>query len=277
MVVPSLPQELLELIIDDVYMSHGTLPLKTLSRVSRAWRPRSQNNIFKKFILDCATMKRIHSESTAEATEDTSQQPPSIVFSYVRKLHIIAGQITPSEDDEEHLQVLQLFTNVTSLRILDWDFREFEAQDVARFLNHFGATVRTLKLHECYVDSEVLIFLTSSFPCVENLEVDPRYPCSSLTYRIQKSDRPSGGARFQGNLTLRFLGAQHEDFLAFVNENSSDVRSISAELCANKGELQRLFDRRGGDLSSVGVHFLWKQGKPSSRHSPSHDSNRNAF
>jgi hypothetical protein len=263
MVVPLLPQELLELIIDDVYTYHGTAPLKTLSRVSKAWRPRSQNNIFTKFTLNCATMRRINSETTTEATEDTSQQRPPTVFSYVRNLHIIARQITSPENDEGYLQVLRLFTDVTSLRILDWDFREFETQHITRFLSHFGATVRTLELHECYVDSEVLIFLTSSFPFVENLEVDPRYPCSSVSYKIQKSDRPSGSVRFRGNLTFRFLGAQHEDFLAFVNENASDVRSISAELCANKGELQRLFDRRGGDLSSVGVHFLWKQGKPS--------------
>lgn len=261
MVVPSLPQELLELIIDDVCTLSGTASLKTLSRVSRAWRPRSQNNIFKTLILDCAAMRRIHSETAAEATEGTSQQQPPIVFSYVRKLHIIARQVASPENDEEYLDILRLFTNVTSLRILDWDFREFETQHITRFLSHFGATVQTLKLHECYVDSEVLIFLTSSFPLIENLEVDPRYPCSSVTYKIQRSDRPSGSVGFRGNLILRFLSAQHEDFLAFVNENCSDVRSISAELCVNKGELQRLFDRRGGDLSSVGVHSLWKQGK----------------
>ena len=264
MVVPLLPQELLELIVDDVYASGGTDPLKRLSRISKAWRPRSQNHIFRKFTLNCATMRRIHSETTATAAKDTdtSQRPP-IVFSYVRKLRIVARQITSPENDEEYLQVLPFFTNVTSLRILDWDFREFETQHINRFLSHFGATVRTLKLQECYVDSEVLIFLMSSFPLVDNLEIDPRYPCSSVTYRIQKSDRPSGSIRFRGNLIFRFLGAQHEDFLEFVNENSADVHSISAELCVNKGELQRLFDRRGGNLSSVGVHFLWKQGKPS--------------
>ena len=51
--IPSLPQELIELIIDDAYKSNGTAPLKCLSRVSRAWRPRSQNSIFKKLLLDC--------------------------------------------------------------------------------------------------------------------------------------------------------------------------------------------------------------------------------
>ena len=269
MTVPSLPQELIELIIDDVYKSYGTAPVKCLSIVSRAWRPRSQNNIFKKFILDCATMRRIRSETTPEATEDTSQQPPSIVFSYVRKLHIVARQVaSPAETDGEYLEVLQLFTNVTSLRILDWDFREFETQHITRFLSHFGATVHTLKIHECYVDSEVLIVLMSLFPSVDNLEIDPRYPCSFVTYRIKKSDRPSGSVAFRGNLTFRFLSTQHEDFLAFVNENASGVRSISAELCVNKGELQRLFDCRGGELSSVGVHSLWKQGRLPLPHNP---------
>ena len=261
MAIP-LPQELIELIIDDVYKSNGTAPLKCLSRVSRAWRPRSQNNIFKKLLLDCAMMKRIHSETTSETTEDTSQPSPSIVFSYVRKLHIVAKHVaSPAEADGEYLEVLQLFTNVTSLRLLDWDFREFETQHITRFFSHFGATVHTLKIHECYVDSEVLIVLMSLFPSVDNLEIDPRYPCSLVTYRIKKSDRPSERVGFKGNLTFRFLSTQHEDFLAYVNENASGVRSISAELCVNKGELQRLFDCRGRDLSSVGIHSLWKQGR----------------
>ena len=262
MVVPSLPQELLELIIDAIHTSDGTAPLKTLSRVSRAWRPRSQNNIFKKLRLNCATMRQIRDETdgTIETTGNTASRQPPTVFSYVRKLHIAARQLISPENDGGHLKVLRFFTNVTSLRILDWDFREFETHHITHFLGHFGATARTLKLQECYVDSEVLIFLTSLFPSIDNLEVDPRYPCSSITYRVQKSDRPAGNVGFRGNLTLRFLSAQHEDFLAFVNENSSDVHSISAELCVNKGELQRLFECRGGNLLSVGIHSLWKQG-----------------
>lgn len=267
MPVPSLPQELLELIIDAVNASGGTTPLKTLSEVSRAWRPRSQNNIFKKLRLDCITMRRIHEETdgAAESTGNTAStwQHP-VVFSYVRKLRIAARQLTSPENDGGYLEILRFFTNVTSLQILDWDFREFKAHHIAHFLGHFGATTRALKLQECYVDSGVLIFLTSSFPFVDDLEVDPRYPCSAAAYRVQRSDRPSGRVGFRGNLTLRFLSAQHEDFLAFVNENSSDVRSISAELCVNKGELQRLFECRGGNLLSVGIHSLWKQGTLSS-------------
>jgi len=254
-----------------VYTSGGTSPLKTLSRVSKAWRPRSQNNIFKKFRLDCATMRRIHSESTqtTDRTENknTSERHPPIVFSYVRKLRVVAKELTSPENDsgsEEgggggYLEILRFFTNVVSLRLLDWDFREFETHHMTHFFAHFGATVQNLKIRECYVDSEVLIFLTSLFRRVDNLEVDPRYPCSALTYRIQKSDRPLGSVKFQGNLTFRFLSAQHEEFLAFVNENCLDVRSMSAELCMNKGELQKLFRCRGGNLTSAGVHSLWKQ------------------
>jgi len=277
MTVPSLPQELLELIIDVAYTTGGTAPLKTLSRVSKAWRPRSQYNIFKRFRLDYATMRRIRSETT-ETTEDVSQQQqhqPPIIFSHVRELLIAARQITSPEIDGEYLEILRFFTNVTSLRILDWDFRGFEAHHITHFLSHFGATAQSLKLQECYVDSEVLIFLTSLFPSIDDLEIDPRYPCSAVAYRIQKSDRPLGSVGFRGNLTLRFLSAQHEEFLTFVNENSSEVNSISAELCVNKGELERLFESRGGNLLSVGMHSLWKQGKSCKPPSPTHNSNHN--
>ena len=264
--LPSLPQELLELIIDATYTSNDTTPLKTLSVASKSCRQRSQQNIFKKLRLSYSTMKRIHSEfKTSETTETntTSQHQPPTVLSYVRKLHISARQITSPENELERLtlEILRFFTNVTSLRILDWDFREFETNHITRFLGHFGSTVRTLKIRECYVGSEVLIFLTSWFPLVETFEVDPRYPCSAVSYKIQKSDRPLRHPGFRGSLVLRFLSAPHEEFLAFINENSSDVRSISAELCVNKGQLRRLFKIHGNKLSSVGVHSFWKKGR----------------
>ena len=265
-VVPQLPQELLDLIIDAFHTSNGTAPLKSLSLVSRAWRPRSQSNLFRKLILDCYLMKQIRSvtseaNDTQEITEAVSQTLIPTVFSYVRKLHVIVLHVISPQDDGDYLETLRLFNNVTSLRILDWDFREFDTHHVSHFLGHFGSTVRTLKLHECQLDSEVLIFLTSMFPDLNDLEIDPRYPCNVATYLIQNTDRPSKDVGFQGNLTFRFLSAQHEGFISFVNEHSSDVRSISAELCVNKGEMQRLFECQGSKLTSVGIHSLWGQGQ----------------
>jgi hypothetical protein len=258
--IQSLPQELLDLIIDAAYASASITPSKSLATVSKAWRPRSQSNMFRNLFLDYHKMRRIRSESpgTSKTTGDVSRHRP-IVFSYVRELHIAAFQVTSPEDDGAYLQTLLFFTNVTSLRILDWDFRQFAAHDVTHLLGHFGATVRTLKLHECYVDSEVLIFLTSLFPLTDNLEVDPRYPCRAATYKIQNSDRPSKNVGFRGNLIFKFLSPQHEEFLTFVSEHSSDVRSISAGLCASQGELQRLFERQGSKLSSASVYSLWRQ------------------
>lgn len=261
--IHSLPQELLDLIIDAAYASDSIIPSKSLAAVSKAWRPRSQSNTFRNLSLNCDKMRRVQSEfiSVSEATRNASRQRLPIVFAYVRELHVAAFQVTSPEDDGAYLRTLLLFTNVTSLRILDWDFRRFSARDVTRFLGHFGATVRTLKLHECYVDSEVLIFLTSLFPVTNNLEVDPRYPCRAATYKIKSSDRPSKNVGLRGNLILKFLSAQHEEFLAFVGEHSPDVRSISAGLCASQGELQRLFERQGSRLSSASVYSLWRQGK----------------
>jgi hypothetical protein len=55
----SLPQELLDLTIDAIYLTNGTTPLKKLSMMSKAWRGRSQHHLFKEFCLDSFKMKRI--------------------------------------------------------------------------------------------------------------------------------------------------------------------------------------------------------------------------
>ena len=257
-VVPQLPQELLDLIIDAFYTSNGTTPLKSLSLVSRAWRPRSQSNLFLKFILDCHLMKKIlpaTCNDTLETMESVSPTKIPTVFSYVRKLRVTVPDAISPENDGDYLKALQLFNNVTSLRILYWNFQEFDADHLTDFLGHFGATVRTLKLRDCQHDSEVLIFLASLFPNLNDFEIDP-HPCNAVTYLIRNTDRPSKDVRFQGNLTFRSLTVQHEGFLSFVNKHSLDVRSISTELCVNKGEMQRLFECQGSKLLSVGIHSL---------------------
>ena len=116
-----------------------------------------------------------------------------------------------------------------------------------------------MELFGCF-ESEVLIFLTSLFPLVKNLLVYPSTLPNGQTDGT-RCPNPSSSVKFQGEIVLTWLKAQHEDFLAFVNERSSDVHSINVYFCENNGELQKLFDRQGGKLSSVGFGTLDRGGK----------------
>lgn len=255
-VIQSLPQELLELIID-IYSFNGTAPLKMLSLVSRAWRLRSQSHIFREFFLNHSIMKKIYSETPKPTNAIAPQGQFPVVFSYVQNLTIDAQTI--ASPHEVCLGILQFFSGVVSLKIKNWDFCNFGRNHITNCFSHIHETVGTLELHGCYVNSEVLISLTSEFCVINSLRVLPPY-FAHKTYKIQSMDKPQP-VKFQGDLFLAEFGAHHEDFLTFVDKNSLGVCSIHVPFCKNKGVLQKLFEDRGDQLLSVGIGFGSREGK----------------
>ena len=253
-----IPQEIIDLIIDEVYSTDGIESLKAVSLVSKQWRERSQQHMFKEYHLRLFKMKKIQESNTFKTNNvSTLPQKPYTVFSAVQKLSIDAKEIAIPETS---LEILQLFTNVTTLRISGWYFQKFDTHHITNLLSHFGTTVTTLELLNCCANSEVFIFLTSLFHHVSNLQV---YPLASNgeSFMIKPSDWPSGGARFQGKLGFGYLKAEHEDFLTFINQYSSSVHSIDIFRCENRGGLQRLFECHGGTLTSVNIFLSSEKGK----------------
>ena len=257
-VIQSLPQELLDHILDNI--PGDTRTLKTASTVSKAWRTRSQVRIFSKFTLDFRNMERIYSETPDSPEAAGPRKLFSIVFSHVRDLDIDARKITSLKNHGEYLEILRSFTNLTSLRTAYWSFQEFERRYINHLFGHFDKTVKTLELVDCFLDSEVLIFLMSLFLHVDNLSVDPRLPSDLKTYKIQDADR-SRSVGFRGNLVFEHMRPLHEEFLAFVDDHCSDVRSIIAHSCESRGALGNLFQRQGHKLTSVGVGLTGKAGE----------------
>ena len=255
-------QELLDLIIDTVSSgAYTTAPLKWLSLVSKAWRTRSQRNRFKEFRLNLFKMEQIHSEIFKSTDPAASQQRCRDLFSYVQTLEVKAGGPNSSKNFSQYLEILRLFTEVASLRIDSWGVPEFESFHDKGFLQHFCKTVKMLSLNCCSFYSEVLIFLTSSFICIDDLQVKIPHHCDNRTYKPQR-DSQSLGVKFRGNLDFAFLKTQHNKFLAFVNEHSSDLRSIHVSECGDSGgELQNLFKCQGGTFLSVDIRVCDEKGK----------------
>lgn len=268
----SLHWDVLNLIVKTSYWEDGIKPLKNLSMVSKALCPLSQSFIFREFDIDFKKMKQILSSISPEATDATdkteniTRDKALTVLSYVQDLIIDARDVSLLVDRcEEFLELLLFFTNVTHLQVSSWKFHEFRSGQVSHFFSHFGRTVRTLKLLDCYLNSEVTIFLTSLFPLIDDLWVLPQHGSRRKTFIIQHVDRPPNGVKFQGNLIFMSLKPQHEKFLAFVNECSSKVQSISAQCCQSDGELQKLFDAQGCKLTSVCAGWTNKIGESISR------------
>lgn len=198
------------------------------------------------YCLNQTKMTRMH---IASDTDGASSSQPHDVFSAVQKLDINGEGI---DAPVPLLGILQRFTNVTALRICKWPFQNFNAQHISQVLGHFGRTVTTLQLYGFHTNSEVLIFLTSMFPHLETLSLEP-LASNGKTFRIQQSDLPLGGAGLRGKLDLGYMGEEHQDFLAFISKPPSVLHSICIRGCNNWGQLQELFKHQGGTIQSVVV------------------------
>lgn len=105
-----------------------------------------------------------------------------------RYLHLLAGEITSPMD--QALDILPLFTKVTYLEIEGWDFQKFNSNSIEQLLGHFYKTVTALMLVDCRANSEVLIYLTSRFPLVENLWVGGLGDTHGQTYEFERCGSP---------------------------------------------------------------------------------------
>ena len=241
--VQSLPQELIDHIIDHIIdLSRGTEHLKALSRVSTAWRARSQYHIFKKCTLNIGKLEEIYSEISKPAGTSASQERISILFSYTHRLRIDGGNFHPRwRRHRAYLKIFHLFINVTDLRIYSWDFGTFETSDLFDLFAPLGETVTTLDITDCVDNSAVLIFLKSLFPRVNDFRVcSRRSEHLARNYRIQEPHL-SRRVEFRGKLAFYHLDGQHDGFLAFVGKNCSGVHSIIVRDCKGVGELRELF------------------------------------
>lgn len=257
--IQPLPQELIDHIID---LSRGTEYLKVLSMVSTAWRTRSQRHLFRELTLDIYKMKEMHSEISKPTGTAASQERISTLFSYVRLLCIEGRDVHP-ERHGVYLRTLRLFTNVTDLKILLWEFEPFESIDIINLFDHFGKTVTKLDVSRCRNNTAVLILLKSLFPLVDDLRIHPHPPPGrslTRTFRIRDSEE-SRSAVFRGKLDFEGLDRRHDGFLAFVGKNCLGVHSIALRNCRNVGEMQELLDGCKAKLTSVSFGPYFSNGK----------------
>ena len=229
--------------------------LDTLAEV-----PEAQPDTFRQLLFDPSL------NPTAFLPDCTSalQQRFYAVFPGVQELNLHG--VTPV-DHKKHEKILRHFTGITSLRISHWDFRKFETDDIKRILHRFRETVRTLEIYRCGVNSDVLIFLTSLFPHVDNLSVQPSLNLSDGTYKFElrkPSDRylvkgldtrPLDSVEFRGSFTFVPLADKHENFIAFVKDHASGINSIHVLLYEKSVQLKKLFECSESTLLSAGVWF----------------------
>jgi len=230
MVLPSLPQELIEEIIDQFgetarsekeRVSNRHM-LATLSMVAKAWRKCSQKHLF--------SAVAFRKDPEAQISEDDLCDMVR-VFRLTKKLDIDGAWEICSQLDPMAVVSLRCFRNLESLTLTGWHFKWLNGpKQLAVCFSHLGRTLIHLTV-EGTADSKSLIYLTSMFPRLRTLDISTSIPpAHDGTGGISKEGLPKT-ARFQGCLHLRGFHKEHEGFLAFVSSTSPRFDTIRLENC----------------------------------------------
>jgi len=252
MAPPSLPQEIIDKIIDefsetarwDENRTTNKRALAFLSMVARAWRGRSQKHLF--------SVIEFRKPSSMDVTEATLAELGR-VFSFTRDLDINGRWEIFSRFDSVTTAFLRCFRTLDTLSLTGWDSRLLNAEQLSTYFRHFGETVTSLILGG-EASAESLIFLTSMFPRLRSLQIFIAARVDGETRGIISNEELPTTGSFQGSLFLWGLSEQHRDFLAFLASTSPKFKMIYINNCESGDGLGELFDSSAATLESLSLH-----------------------
>jgi len=254
MAPPSLPQEIIERIIDEfsetarrngVDRTRNKRTLASLSIVSRAWRGRSQKHLFS--VID------FQNPPSMDVTEAFLAELGQ-VFSFTRDLEIKICWEIFSRFDLVKAAFLRCFRNLETLSLNTRDSWRFDAEQLSTYFRHFGETVTDLTLGGV-ANSTLLIFLTSMFPRLRALQINATPGDGGGTRGlISKEELPATGS-FQGYLSLLGLSEDHNDFLLFLASTPPKFDTICIDNCEPGDGVGKLLDSSAATLEELGLRI----------------------
>ena len=181
----SIPQEILDLIIDHLYDEPTTL--KTCCVVSKTWIQRTRKHLF-------VNMRFPPSGRHVGRWRRTFPDPTNSPARHARTLYICQPRLITSAD----VDTLLTFCGVVCLSV-DIDFRRDQRASLVP-LRGFSPVLRSLRLtFASLLDSEIF-GLVHSFPILEDLAL------VSFIGRKLGMGTPSASPRLSGTLELRLIG-----------------------------------------------------------------------
>jgi len=155
---PSLPEELLDHIVDLLY--DGRDALKNCCLVSKSWVPRARRHLFA-----CVL---IHTSTTLRLWKKTFPDPPTSPASYTKYLFIDCPQDITAVDAEEGGWI-RTFSHVVHFRV---DAMETTGSLISLVPFHgFSPTIETLHVNFIAIPSSRIFNLILSFPLLKNVSV----------------------------------------------------------------------------------------------------------
>ena len=238
---PQLAQEIVDEIIDLFSACSDRAAIVPLVTVARAWRPRSQRNLFHTYNL-C-----ISKQTLDKALEDRHACSLDVLFSYVRVLQLRRPRT--NGEFKTGVWLLHLFTNITELELRGWSFRRLTVNRVACTLGHFRWTVRKLRIVEVKSGAKMLMHFVSLFPLANDTEVRLDISTGADPNPVPVEDRPVA-RKLQGIFLVDCFFTRHLDFLDFINAGSPSFHTLTIVYCTISERISRLVSNCGRSLKT---------------------------
>ena len=257
--LPALPQEIIDLIVDELEGSQSTL--KTCSLVSRRWTARCQQHLFSRTVIHSNNLRRWCREMTPG---------PTGVSPYTTNLVLFAAADPLKEDPwfEPNLLThasdhLNSFTNIHTLDIVRWKFPDNETYttpfaQVAQTTRNFGVIFPVhgfstfLSFITMFNRAESISIIRPQITTEESAEQNlPYIPCATFSWAslrlLDFSDRSLPLLGLIARLPLQLLNLS-----VGLQSPSYHDGSLTALLRANSETLQtlQLCRSMGGESSS---------------------------
>ena len=242
----SLPQELVDKIIDEIWISADDPPsnevIKAISLISRSWVDRSQRYLFRHITFSVVGRQ-------FERWCNAVAPGPNGVSRHVQSLTIQAtgsdGWWINEDLLEQVLPYFDSFRNVEVFRVLNWNVDPFPPEAIARCFSPFGQGVRLLQWDPYqHMTREAWAHIVGLFPRVDHLLLLPGFfpaglisndPVSPLQKRLVFSGDHAARYLTGGRVGLRFqeiyarcgTGMTLETLIAIINCDADWLEVLS--------------------------------------------------
>ena len=190
----SLPQEIVDEIIDNLAFDFATL--NSASLVQKSWTHRARRRLF--YFVPIYSLGRLLQWSLSISPD------PDGVASYTRTI-LLSYDTRRSWIEPANLDMFfdhfRSFTSVERLVISGLESSKFNATSTAHYFGHFTATVQSLQLGTAIGTPASLFSFISAFPLVDDLAIE----LPSLVgggANLGEVTRPASVPRFRGKIRL---------------------------------------------------------------------------
>ena len=161
----SLPQEIIDEIIDNLAFDFATL--KSTSLVRKSWTHRSRRRLF--YFVPINSLSRLEQWSLSISSD------PNGIASYPRAMLLShdtpRSWVKPSNLDNFYDHFCS-FSGVERLVISGLETTKFDATSTLRYFGNFAATVRSLELRTAVGTPASLLSFLCAFPLVDDLAIE---------------------------------------------------------------------------------------------------------